>query len=237
MSADMPPISAILFDFGGTLDGPGQHWLPRFVALYRLAGLDVPFERVREAFGHSTRGAYADASMPQRRLRQTAAFHIEKQLELLGIDDPRAASMMLDTFVADAEAALRDSRELLTRLAPRARLGVISNFYGNVRLLLDDAGITPLLSAIVDSGCVGVSKPDPEIFAIALRELGTKGGETVYVGDSFEKDIVAAHRAGLRTAWLVGDRDLPCPDPAAVDATLRRLDDVESLLEPGRFGA
>src|SRR4051812_20588429 len=51
---------AILFDYGGTLDGPASHWLPRFLQLYRRAGVELRFERFRAAFDHATRCGYAD---------------------------------------------------------------------------------------------------------------------------------------------------------------------------------
>lgn len=223
-------IRAVLFDFGGTLDGPALHWRTRFAELYQQPPLAVEFERVSAAFGHSTRAAYADRAMPSRRLRATVAFHVERQMEFLGLSDGAAAAAVVDRFVADAEAALQRSRDLLQRLHGKVRLGVISNFYGNVRLLLDDAGITPLLDTIIDSGNVGVSKPDPQIFRLALAELDTDAAEALYVGDTFEKDVLAAHRAGLRTAWLVRDRDQPCPDRSATDFILARLEDVEQVL-------
>src|SRR5207253_8190587 len=51
---------AILFDYGGTLDGPASHWLPRFLQLYRDAGVALTFERFRGAFDHATRCGYGD---------------------------------------------------------------------------------------------------------------------------------------------------------------------------------
>jgi hypothetical protein len=42
-------LKAILFDLGGTLDGPGRPWVDRFAAVYRRVGIAVPFERLRAA--------------------------------------------------------------------------------------------------------------------------------------------------------------------------------------------
>ena len=53
-------VRAVCFDYGGTLDGPGSHWLPRFHQLYRDAGLALPFDRFRAAFDHATRCGYAE---------------------------------------------------------------------------------------------------------------------------------------------------------------------------------
>jgi len=112
----------------------------------------------------------------------------------------------------------------------------VSNFYGNVRRVLEEAELAPLLATIVDSGAVGVRKPDPAIFALAVRRLGCEPAEVLYVGDSFEKDIVGAHAAGLRTGWLTGAVERPCGSPECVDVRLRRLADLEPLLATWQDG-
>jgi HAD superfamily hydrolase (TIGR01549 family) len=120
---------------------------------------------------------------------------------------------------------------VLERLRRRVALGVISNFYGNVDRILADAGIGAWLTVVIDSNRVGVSKPDPAIFALAVHGLGCAPGETLYVGDSFEKDVVAARAAGLRSAWLVGAVEQPCRAPELVDVRVRALADIEAVIE------
>lgn len=223
-------FAILLFDFGGTLDGPGEHWLRRFARSYRACGVAVPAPDLRDAFGHSTRCCYADPDMPGRNLRATIACHVAWQLQHLGLPADTPADAIVDAFVARTEAALAASRRLLQGWSTRARLGVVSNFYGNVRVLLDDAGITPLLTTVVDSTVVGVAKPDPRIFTLALEGIGdVDPAQALYVGDSLDKDVAGAHAAGLRAAWLPGD-DGPGGDGACADFVLRRLEEVEALL-------
>jgi putative hydrolase of the HAD superfamily len=204
-------VRAILFDYGGTLDG-GIHWLERFAQLYPVAGLDFPLEQIRAAFDHATRRCYGDPAV--------AAF---------GLETPAAAAIVA-AFVHATRAALAESRVLLSRLRQRVALGVVSNFYGNVHRILEEAELAPLLGAIVDSGVVGVRKPDPEIFTLAVTRLGLEPEEVLHVGDSFEKDIVGAHAAGLRTGWLTGAVERPCCSPECVDVRLRCLADLEPLI-------
>ncbi|HYD49020.1 MAG TPA: HAD family hydrolase [Terriglobales bacterium] len=227
-------IRAVLFDLGGTLDGPARHWETRFGALYRREGWQLSRGELADAFGHATRAAYADPAMASRCLRETVAFHSRHQLERLGRFDAEVVERVAGSFVAEAEAALAASRAVLQRLRPLVRLGVISNFYGNAERILDDAGITPLLDVVIDSSCVGCSKPEPRIFELALDALRLAPAEVLYVGDSFDKDILPAHRLGLRTAWLVPVDAPPCPEPDAADFTLLRLEDVEGLVSVER---
>jgi HAD superfamily hydrolase (TIGR01549 family) len=223
-------LRALLFDYGGTLDGAGSHWLDRFLAFYREAGLDLSFEQFRGAFDHATRCAYADPQVAALDLEATVDFHIRHHLEFLDLTTTDVAARVRRAFVTQCRRDLEESRRILERLRQRASLGVISNFYGNLERLLRDAGIAPLLAVIVDSARVGVSKPDPAIFALALQRLGCLPQEAMYVGDSFDKDMVGAHAAGLRTAWLVGTVERSCANPAIVDVRLRRLADLESVL-------
>ena len=88
-------------------------------------------------------------------------------------------------------------------------LAVVSNSDGRVEGLLDDLGLCQVgpgrgvaMGAIVDSGKVGVGKPDPAIFAIALARLGRGPDHCVHVGDTVFADVDGARRAGIRPLHL-----------------------------------
>jgi len=76
-------------------------------------------------------------------------------------------------------------------------VGVISNSNGSVKRALEIAGLAPFLDFVIDSSVVGISKPDPRIFALGLEAAGTAPAETIYVGDSYFVDVVGARQAGL----------------------------------------
>ncbi len=59
-----------------------------------------------------------------------------------------------------------------------------------------------MLDFVVDSGAVGVEKPDPAIFRIALERAGVSAAEAMHVGDLFPVDVVGARRAGLEPVLL-----------------------------------
>jgi len=224
-------VRAICFDYGGTLDGPASHWLDRFLALYHRAGLALTFERFRKAFDHATRCGYAETGLSGVGLQALVEFHVARQMEHLQLRDPAVAEQIVTAFVRASRLALEESRGVLGRLREHAALGVISNFYGNVDRILTDEGLAPLLDVIIDSGAVGVHKPDPAIFELAARGLLCETAEILYVGDSFEKDVVGACAAGMRTAWLVGATERACRAPELVDVRLRSLADLEAILQ------
>ena len=227
-------VRGILFDYGGTLDGPASHWLDRMQELYREAGVDRPFAEVKDAFYGADAAAYANPRVASMSLAELMDFHVAAQLAGLGIDHAGLRQRLAMAFVARSEAALADSRAVLGRLARHYRLGVVSNFYGNVARILADAGIAPLLSAVADSTRVGWMKPDRRIFEHAVRELGTTPEATLHVGDSYERDVRAAHAVGLRTAWLVRTDQRPSGADPIADLLLSSLDDLARVLEmPG----
>ncbi len=84
------------------------------------------------------------------------------------------------------------------------RLGIVSNSDGRVEEELIRGKIcqvgpghgVPVLT-IVDSGVVGVAKPDPAIFGFALPALGLDPSDVIYVGDSVKYDIRSAEAAGM----------------------------------------
>ena len=73
-------IRAILFDMGGTLDGDGQHWLDRFLGLYRAYGIDLPRETIRGAFDQAERQASTDEEIATASLPQMIGRHVQWQL-------------------------------------------------------------------------------------------------------------------------------------------------------------
>jgi putative hydrolase of the HAD superfamily len=94
--------------------------------------------------------------------------------------------------------------ETLAQLKDRGfTLGVVSNADGRVQSFLELVGITQHLDFVVDSGAVGVEKPDPRIFEIALRQAGSRPEETVHVGDVYEVDVVGARAAGIEPIMLI----------------------------------
>jgi len=104
-------------------------------------------------------------------------------------------------------------RVLADLKAEGCRLAVISNAAGNVAELLADHQLAPLFDAIIDSAIVGVEKPDPAIFELALRQLGVAAAESIHVGDLPAVDVKGAQSVGIEAvlidplgSWL----DLDC---------------------------
>jgi putative hydrolase of the HAD superfamily len=76
-------------------------------------------------------------------------------------------------------------------------LGVISNSTGTLEGQLVRLGLARYFRAILDSAIVGIQKPHPGIFELALQRAGAQGSQAVFVGDTYATDVGGAQLAGL----------------------------------------
>lgn len=76
-------------------------------------------------------------------------------------------------------------------------IGIISNWDGNLKEVLKDLDLLHYFDFIVDSGIVGVEKPDTKIFDYFLEISGFDSTEVLFVGDTYYSDIVGANAVGI----------------------------------------
>ncbi len=212
----MNDIKAVLFDAGNTLI-----WLdhPYVVDVLREHGVQTTPQALMEAeyaakllIDELARGANGTDD----RTRGKAFFaEIFRQV---GVPDEHFPAIAQRLFARHAAQNLwgnvrEHTAETLEALRGRGyRLGVISNADGRVEKALDAAGLLPHLEIVIDSGLVGIDKPDPRIFHLAAERLGVQPAESVYVGDIYEIDVLGARAAGMRPIlidplWKWTDRD------------------------------
>jgi putative hydrolase of the HAD superfamily len=81
-------------------------------------------------------------------------------------------------------------------------LGVISNSVGTMEEQLNDLGLARYFQTVLDSAVVGVEKPHPDIFRLALHRAGVAPSEALFVGDTHATDMGGAQLAGLHGALI-----------------------------------
>ena len=203
-------IETLLFDFGGTLDCDGVAWKERMHAHYRAEGLTVSAEDFAAAFHAAddplVGGLPEDADLAAtvdslvRNLEATLARGESGRSSAGAVG--RRGQKVAAKFLAEAEASFARNRPLLQRLEKRYRLGVVSNFYGNLEAVCRAAGLVPPLAVMIDSRKLGVAKPDPAIFQAALDALGARPETALMVGDSLRRDREGARRMGIGFVWI-----------------------------------
>lgn len=240
----MEPIETLLFDFGGTLDADGVAWKERFHTLYRAEGLDIAADAFAPIFFAADDPLVGSLSSTAG-LSETVtalATNLEAELTRRGagedagaISEQNRGQRVASRFLFEASAAFTRNRPILEALKARYRLGIVSNFYGNLEAVCRSAAIAPLFGVMVDSQCVGAEKPDPAIFHVALETLHATPETTVFVGDSLRRDREGARRMGMRFIWIAPPNVQAAETRASAEppihATVTRLPDLMKILK------
>ncbi len=227
-------MKAILFDFGGTIDTDGVHWSEKFWEYYQRYRIPVAKERFEQAFVTSETELGEDESLRQATFYATLVKQFNLQFAILGVRlDPGDVLKIVNSCYADVGKTIAGARKMLQELTGRYRMGVVSNFYGNLDIVCKEFGLDGLFEARVDSVVVGVKKPDPRIFRIALERLAEEAKNTYVVGDSYDRDIVPARQIGCTTIWLQGRSWTTPVSTEAADFTIQKLNDIMTIIPRG----
>lgn len=221
--------TAVLFDFGGTLDADGVTWKERFHRLFETEGI-VAEPRHFDPVFYAADDALVGTVPETFSLEDTVCRVADDVARALRPDDVALGSRIAARFLADARACFVSNAPILERLARRHRLGIVSNFYGNLATVCDNAQVRRYFGVIVDSARVGLSKPDPRIFMTAVQALGIEPGRTVMVGDSLARDMAGARAAGMAHIWLTRAPERQGRPCCPGDRVIRSLRDLEGIL-------
>jgi putative hydrolase of the HAD superfamily len=110
------------------------------------------------------------------------------------------------------------------------RMAIVSNANGTLCAHLDRIGVGSLVDCVLDSHDVGVEKPDPRIFEIALERSGADRGSTIHVGDFYQADVAGARAAGIRPVLLDEGglyEGVDCPRVRSLDELVKRIEGRE----------
>ena len=96
-----------------------------------------------------------------------------------------------------------DADEVVRYLAARYPLTIISNGFKEVQYYkFEHSGLAPYFTHTLISEEVGINKPQPEIFRIALERNGITADEALMIGDSYSSDIAGAKAAHIDQIWI-----------------------------------
>lgn len=93
--------------------------------------------------------------------------------------------------------------ELLSKMGKQ--LAILTNGPHEHQLMkINQLGLTRWIPEenIFISGAMGSAKPAPEAFHFVEKTLNLKADRTVYIGDSFENDVIGAKKAGWQAIWM-----------------------------------
>jgi HAD superfamily hydrolase (TIGR01549 family) len=133
----------------------------------------------------------------------------------------------------ELEEPYPEARVLLASLAPHYHIGVIANQSPGTEARLESYGLTPFISLCLSSSEVGLAKPDPELFWLALGQAQCEPARAVMIGDRLDNDIRPAKLIGFRTIRVLqgfAKAQVPREKNDEPDYTVRSLSEIPALL-------
>ena len=217
---------AVLFDLDDTLFDHRRSARAALASVHRAFASASDFAAFERHHAHYLEEMHLEVLAGRATLDDARRERFRRVFAALGIrvdpaDAHRVAAAYRDGYARTREA-VEGAIELLSALRRSVNIGVVTNnLLEEQRDKLKVCGLAPYIDELVASEDVGVSKPDPEIFRIALQRLRVDVAEAVMVGDSWRNDIEGAHAAGLRAVWFNPDHLEQPPLPAAVRSIAR----------------
>lgn len=227
-------MKAIILDYGATIDSNGKHWAEVMWDAYTQASLPLTKEQFREAYIYGERYlSMVSVITPDQNFFELMQVRIGIQMDYM-LQNGMLSEDILETtlrMTSDGEIPIMDKAEIIQHfvdymagicydyarrctleasqvveyLSEKYDLALVSNFYGNLSSVLQDFGLLRCFKVVVDSTIAGVRKPDPQIFQMAIEQLGYAVKDITVIGDSFAKDIQPALDLGCQAIWYHGD--------------------------------
>src|SRR5262245_34267951 len=156
-------------------------------------------------------------------------------LRAQGVDDEPLIASAHELFRRDWFERLvlfEDATRTLEALRRRFKLALVTNGPSRTqRLKIEQFRLIDYLDVLIVSEEVGVAKPDPAIFAIALERLAVAPHEALFVGDSPEFDLRGAAAAGMPFVWMNPRGENLPSDADRPIAVIQRLAELLPLLD------
>jgi putative hydrolase of the HAD superfamily len=202
-------LKGVTFDIGGVLYSDDVFKRAVKKALIKLGAevTDQNFEKVYDDHLKSGGGSL------RSKLCTVFLGSLERKKELLRTTNDFWLFESSDMY-SDALSAVKSLKELGLLIA------IIANQPATVRDTLTRDGFDPYLDFVGISDIVGLEKPNPEFFELAVNELGLKASEMVHIGNRIDNDVKPAKSIGMKTIWIMRgeanpnptDEDLKLPD-------------------------
>lgn len=225
-------MKAVGFDFGQTLAELDYDFIAQ-----RLSERSAPFDAAAaRASSQRAWQIYGD----KKSLGHERAWRAMMEEQLRGGGAPEARNVELSSWLWDEQprknlwrkpipGMIELTRELKQRGVP---IAIISNSEGYLAELVAELGWAPDFDVVVDSGRLGIDKPDRRIFEHACSSLGVPVDELLHVGDSWEADVHGALGASASAVWFdARHRERALPERVYGAASASELREVLARLQ------
>jgi len=223
-------VKAVLFDLGDTLVYQKPH--EPFQKILQANGVFKLIEDIRKAFEKGNREFDVDkhVGLPSHEFYTQWNMTILKHLGITRSVRKLAEEIDRQWFNFSKVYVYPEVKDSLLKLKEMGlKLGVVTGGYElDIEQILPSAGLEEFFEVCVGTDTTGKRKPSPESFRHALETLGVKPEETIFVGDSLERDYFGAQKVGLK-AVLIRREGKPIAGVETI-TSLREIFDVLSKI-------
>jgi putative hydrolase of the HAD superfamily len=206
-------ITTVFFDVGMTLLTPARTEAEVFAEAAAKLGVSLDIEQVNRKvprmYQFYERLYARDDSFWADDKRAIGIWHDMYEYLCALLDVPQSwrgeiAHAVYQCYLRpDSWTTFPDVLPALEQLRSRGlRLGLISNWDSSLRAVIEGMGLGFLFADIIASADVMLHKPDPAIFALALRRLAVSAENALHVGDHATADVAGARAAGITPVYL-----------------------------------
>jgi putative hydrolase of the HAD superfamily len=234
-------MKAITYDLWNTIFQNhfyNQHRLNFFIDFLNNKGFFFSEEQIQ--FGFKNKFYLTGINIEDINFRHiTTKERVKNLLNYLEVDLRSAEINQLiegfESIMLEDPPPLKESvRITLEETSKTHKIGLISNTGITPGKIIERVfkkyEILPYFDVLIYSDEVGVYKPHPKIFEVALKRLKTKPEETIHVGDILETDIKGAKAFGMKTAWI-GDLSNNKSNVIRPDFTIKELYEIVDILK------
>ncbi|WP_045687571.1 HAD family hydrolase [Hymenobacter sp. AT01-02] len=217
------PVTTVLFDLDDTLFDHANTARAALAASTSQLALQLPLEleQLYQRYSELLEEMHPQVLAGQYSYQEARRIRFQRLLAPYNVFSTESEADQFASFHYTHYQRLRHpvpgALSLLKALQPKYRVGIITNNrtaeqQDKLRFL----GMDGLIDALITSEEVGVTKPNPRIFQVALQRLQAQPEQTVVVGDNWLADVEGAKAVGIRPVWL-NRFGAVAPDPGVVE--------------------
>ncbi|MGI8998125.1 MAG: HAD family hydrolase [Candidatus Limnocylindria bacterium] len=235
----------LCLDAGFTLLSPRHTLADALSGVLAADGHEITEDELRGAWEEADRWFWDQYHRPDNdtwsddgRIEEYWRQYHGVMLQRLGVDARREVldRILASQFSTDAWELYPDVEPMLAavRALDGVQIGIVSDWGSNLRPIVVALAIDRYFDFILPSGAVGVAKPNPAFYRMALDRAGVGPDEALMVGDSYRADVRGAWSAGMDAVWLdrhQGIRITPAGEAVPTDVrTIRSLDELPEIV-------
>jgi HAD superfamily hydrolase (TIGR01549 family) len=217
-------IGWLFFDLGNTLIDESKPEEVRIKSIQdscKDIGLDLTTEYIRKQIEKASAG-YASSIIK------------EAVRSIVNSEDDYLYVMNGVKYLKELEEPYYDTAEILERLHGLYSIGIIANQSFGTEKRLRNHGLLGFIDLCLSSAEIGIEKPDPEIFLMALEKAECKPENAVMIGDRLDNDIYPAKKMGFKTVHILrgfGRVQIPKSEEYKADYTIKELKELGKILK------